>query len=131
MLYSFGFAALFLMGAHLGFQLLAGDKGAIPATLFVLSTDVAGWTTLFILAVGPTLIGFWLYTLSLGALPAAIVNLIATLEPPLAALIAYLVLGEQMLPVQLIGCALVMTALLFLNVSFRIPIVKLRAIKME
>jgi len=78
------------------------------ATLFTLGRAVDGWAILFVLAVLPTLGGFGLYTASLSYLPAGTANLIATLEPALTALLAFLLLGESLNAAQWIGSALIL-----------------------
>jgi len=59
------------------------------------------------LAVGPSLVGFSLYTLSLRYLQASVASLIATLEPALTAVMAIYFLSEQLLLWQWIGAALI------------------------
>ncbi len=71
-----------------------------------------GWGTLLVLAFGPTLLGFGLYNLALVDLPAGTVNLFATLEPAIAAGMAYVWLGERLTAVQIAGSALIMAAVL-------------------
>ena len=63
MLYSFGFAALFLLIGKVGLEVVSGTVHTLPTSFFSLS--LSGWIVLGILAIGPTLIGFWLYTFSL------------------------------------------------------------------
>jgi drug/metabolite transporter (DMT)-like permease len=102
-LYGFAFAA--------GFLLLTQR----PETLLSLGTDPLGWTILIVLAAGPTLGGYGLYTLSLTYLPASVASLIASLEPALTALMAFALLGEQMTGPQLVGSGLIMGAILLLT----------------
>ncbi|MGH2593605.1 MAG: DMT family transporter, partial [Anaerolineae bacterium] len=77
-------------------------------TLFTLGRALDGWAILIVLAVVPTLGGFGLYTASLGYLPAGTANLIATLEPALTALLAFILLGESLNAAQLIGSLLIL-----------------------
>ena len=62
------------------------------------------------LALFPTLLGFGFYNIALGYLQASVVNLLATLEPVMTALLAYALLGERLTGVQLLGSALILTA---------------------
>ena len=84
--------------------------------------DVAGWLAggvgvLIVLAIGPTLGGFGLYTISLTYLPASVANLICTLEPVMTAGLAYLFLRERLTGLQLVGGVLVVACVVVLRVS--------------
>ncbi len=109
--YTFGFAALFLLAFNL--VRIPGFTGL--SDLMWLGNSLKGWGVLVLLAVGPTIGGYGLYTVSLGYLPASIANLIATLEPAFTAVQAYLFLGEQMTVVQVGGSLIILVAVLFLR----------------
>ncbi|MBN1149313.1 MAG: EamA family transporter [Anaerolineales bacterium] len=115
-LYTFSFAALFL----LAFNLLPGGllPGAAvrPAELLWLGNAWAGWGVLLLLAAGPTLAGFGMYNASLALLPSSVANLILTLEPPFTAVIAYFLLGERLDGVQILGSLLILAGVAFLRV---------------
>jgi DME family drug/metabolite transporter len=102
MTYIFGFGALTL----LPFALFTG--GAWTLSLPVLAA-FAG----FILF--PTLGGFGLYTMGLQKLPASVAAIIATTEVPLAAIVAYLALGERLDGVQWAGMLLVMVGVALIS----------------
>jgi drug/metabolite transporter (DMT)-like permease len=113
--YTFGFGAAFL----LLYNLLAG---ALPArgqggNLFVLGDAWVGWLVLIALAIGPTIGGYGLYTVSLGYLPASVANLIATLEPAMTAGLAYLLLDERLSPAQLLGSAMIIGGVVLLRLG--------------
>ncbi len=111
---TYGF--LFAAGALLILQSLPFlTPGSPVAALFSLGPAWDGWLTLGVLALGPTLLGFGLYTRSLRDLPAGVASLIASLEPVLTALIAIPVLGEHMSPVQWLGAALILGAVLLVQ----------------
>ncbi len=115
LLYSFGTAAGFL----LIFNLIADsilNLAPLPNLLW-LGASFEGWMILLLLALGPTIGGFGLYIMSLGALPATVVNLIAAAEPVLTALWAYLLLGEQLTGIQLIGGGLIVISVILLRVK--------------
>jgi drug/metabolite transporter (DMT)-like permease len=116
LLYTFGFASVFL----LVFNLLPGrplpGAAATPSELFWLKDSLAGWGILFLLAAGPTIGGFGLYNVSLSYLPSSVVNLVATLEPAFTALIAYAFLDERLSLVQIIGSLLILSGVVFLRV---------------
>jgi drug/metabolite transporter (DMT)-like permease len=92
---------------------------AASYSLFSLGTQWSGWLILLILAVGPTLGGFGFYTASLGYLPAGTANLLATLEPVLTTILAYLLLNESLSPAQLIGAGLIVLSVISLRLEER------------
>ncbi|HTX89609.1 MAG TPA: DMT family transporter [Anaerolineales bacterium] len=114
-LYTFCFAALFL----LGYNLLSGGRlpgsAPQPADMFWLGRAWAGWGVLFLLAAGPTLAGFGLYNISLSYLPSSVANLIVTTEPVFTVAIAYLFLGERLDWVQILGSLLILGAVILLR----------------
>ncbi len=117
LVYTFGFATLFL----LTFNLLPGDflpgAAARPADLLWLGNSIVGWGILFLLAAGPTLVGFGMYNTSLSYLPSSVANLIVTLEPPFTAIMAYILLGERMTRMQVLGGVIILTGVVFLRIS--------------
>ena len=116
LLYSFGFAAFFL----LIFNLIPGDfligKAVKAKDIFWLGNQMNGWLILFLLAAIPTLGGFGFYNVSLSYLPSSIANLIATLEPAFTALFAYILLGERLTIIQLIGGLITLAGVVFLRI---------------
>jgi drug/metabolite transporter (DMT)-like permease len=112
--YTFGFAALFLLAYNLLLDSLPGQTGG---ELFWLGDTVVGWLVLLALAVGPTIGGYGLYTVSLTYLPASVANLIATLEPAMTTILAYLLLGERLTVPQLLGSALIIGGVIILRMS--------------
>lgn len=113
LLYTFSFAALFLLGLNLLGGNLPG--GVATPNLLWLSGALMGWLVLFSLAVVPTIGGYGLYTVSLGYLPVSVANLIATLEPVMTAIWAFLLLGERLTAVQIFGSALIITGVMLLR----------------
>ena len=114
-LYTFGFAALFLLAAN---SLPAGflpGAASSPGGILWLGRATTGWAMLFLLAAGPTMAGFGLYNASLASLPSSVANLIVTLEVPFTGLTAYAVLGERLTAAQLAGSVMVVTGVVFLR----------------
>ena len=72
---------------------------------------------LITLAVGPTVGGFGLYTVSLGYLPASVANVIATLEPVMTAMLAFVLLGEHFTPPQWAGSLFIIAGVIVLRLS--------------
>ncbi len=116
LVYAFGFATVFL----LAFNLLGRGflPGAItrPADFLWLGSAWAGWGILLLLAVGPTLLGFGLYNVSLTYLPSSVANLILSLEPVFTAAIAYILLGERLSWVQVGGSLFILGGVVFLRI---------------
>ena len=116
LIYTFGFAAIFL----LLFNLLPGGflPGAAhrPAGFFWLGDAFVGWGILFLLAAGPTVLGFGLYNVSLSFLPSSVANLVVTLEPVFTAVIAYALLGERLSGIQIIGGLMILIGVVFLRI---------------
>ncbi len=116
LVYTFGFAAVFL----LAFNVFSG--GHIPGTItqaadfLWLGKAWLGWGVLFLLAAGPTLAGFGLYNVSLTYLPSSVANLVVTLEPAFTAVTAYLLLGERLSWIQIVGSLLILGGVVFLRV---------------
>ena len=81
-------------------------------TLFTLGRQWSGWAILAVLAIGPSLAGFGLYTLSLRYLQASVASLIATLEPALTAVMAIFLLGESLIALQWLGAGLILLAVI-------------------
>ena len=115
LLYSFGVAAVFLFLFNASVNLLMG-RSAI-ADLWWLRDSVSGWSILFFLGVVPTLGGFGLYTMSLRYLSPTVTNLIATLEPVLTAIWAYLLFREVLTGPQLLGSLVLFTGIIILRVG--------------
>jgi drug/metabolite transporter (DMT)-like permease len=115
LLYTFGFGTLFLLAYNLIPGWLPSPR-PVPG-LFWLGGAFLGWVVLIILAIGPTIAGYGLYTVSMNYLPASVANLIATLEPVMTAILAYLLLGERMTPPQLFGGAMILGGVVLLRLS--------------
>lgn len=117
MFYGFAWATVFLLAGNLIFP---DTRGALATRdLFWLGDAWLGWGALALLAVGPTIGGYGLYTISLGYLPTSAANLIATLEPVLTAIIAYFLLAERFTAPQILGGVLVIAGVITLRLGDR------------
>lgn len=114
MLYSFAFASLFTLIFNL-IPVLPEAAGSYQALLPNLPVD--GWIILMILSFIPTILGFGLYNMSMNYLPASITNLLATLEPAMTAVEAYIFLDERMTMVQITGGLVILSAVLIVQLE--------------
>jgi drug/metabolite transporter, DME family len=114
MLYSFAFGSFFILIFNL-FPVLPGVAGSIPALLPNLPGQ--GWLVLIVLSFIPTVLGFGLYNGSMNYLPASITNLLATLEPAMTAVEAYLFLHERMTLIQILGSLIILSAVLIVQLE--------------
>jgi drug/metabolite transporter (DMT)-like permease len=115
-LYTFGCAAVFLLGFNLLPVGMLPGAAVRPADMFWLGNAWQGWLVLFLLAAVPTLLGFGLYNSSLIYLPSSVANLIVTLEPVFTAIIAYFLFGELLDKPQILGSLLILTGVVFLRI---------------
>ncbi len=112
MLYSFAFGTVFIMLFNL-FPMLPGAAGSFTALMPNLPID--GWLLLILLSFLPTILGFGLYNTSMNYLPASIANLMATLEPALTAVEAYVLLDERMTMLQIAGSIIILSAVVIVQ----------------
>jgi drug/metabolite transporter (DMT)-like permease len=115
LLYTFGFAAIFLGLVNLAPLSWLPGKAAQPVDFLWPGGSLAGWGILFLLAAGPTVAGFGLYNVSLSHLPSSVANLILTLEPVFTAASAYVLLGERLGVVEIAGSLLILGGVVFLR----------------
>ncbi|MDO9547132.1 MAG: EamA family transporter [Pelolinea sp.] len=108
--YIFAFASLFMLSFNLLFGGLISGTAAKPADLFWLGNAWLGWVMLLALAIGPTLMGFGLYNVSLRYLPSSTANLVVMIEPVFTALVAFFLFGEILTPVQILGGGLILAS---------------------
>jgi drug/metabolite transporter (DMT)-like permease len=116
-LYTFGFAAIFLFC----FNLIPGGtfsgSAARLADFFWLGQAWLGWLILFLLAAGPTVLGFGLYNLSLAYLPSSVANIILTLELVFTSVLAYFLFGEVLGAWQILGGILILGGVVVLRLT--------------
>jgi DME family drug/metabolite transporter len=109
LLYALGFGTLFLVALGL----LAGLSPARFAPGHVLR---AGGAILY-LGLVATLLPHWLYIAGLRSLEASRATVVATLEPVVAAVLGYALLGERLDPPQLLGGLLVLASIRLVQVE--------------
>jgi drug/metabolite transporter (DMT)-like permease len=94
---------------------LAWSPARSPVAAWPESLRSVGWPVLVVVAVVGTLAPLGLYLAGLRTLTAGKATLTATLEPAVAALAAYLMLGESLALAQMAGALLVLAAVLNLR----------------
>jgi drug/metabolite transporter, DME family len=110
--YTMLFGSLMLL-AILG---VAGGLGvatasAEPWRVFHVGDTWVAWVILGLLSLGPTLGGYGIFTTALKFIPARVASLIVVIEAPLSTLLAVWLLGERMEWPQLVGMALILSAI--------------------
>ncbi len=123
LLYSFAFGAVFILMFNLpGAVESAGSAGgALDALAPKLPTE--GWLVLILLSFIPTLLGYGLYTTSMHYLPASVASLLATVEPLMTAVEAYILLDERMTMVQVMGSVLILSGVIIVRLEGRTVLV--------
>lgn len=107
----------------LGWGLLIGAIGwsviSPPWQWPTIGLPLTAWVTMAFVAVLGTVLPYQLYFTALRKIPSAHVVLTATLEPVVAAVTAFLFLGEQLTFRQFGGCVLILAAIVSLHYTAR------------
>jgi drug/metabolite transporter (DMT)-like permease len=114
LLYSFAFGSLFMMIFNL-VPNLTGAAGSLSG--LVPELPLNGWLALIFLSFVPTLLGFGFYNVSMNYLPASTANLLATTEPIMTAVEAYIFLNERMTVVQILGSVITLLAVVIVRLG--------------
>jgi drug/metabolite transporter (DMT)-like permease len=115
LLYTFGFAALYLFLANLVPDLPLPGFARSARDILWLGSLWKGWLLLFLLAAVPTVGGFGLLNVSLTILSSSVASLVVSLEPVFTTVTAYLLLGERLTAVQLCGAAMILGGVIVLR----------------
>jgi drug/metabolite transporter (DMT)-like permease len=119
LVYGFLFASLFWAVAQPWWSFPRDELGETISLLGNLGgTELPAWVLVLAIVVVGTIIPFTLMVGSLQHLPATTVGMVAMLEPVIGALVAYVWLDESLAAQQLVGGAIVLTAI-FLAQSSR------------
>lgn len=114
--YIFAVAAVFMLCINLAFAGIIPGTPVDAAGILWREGPVKAWGILFLLATGPTMLGFGTYLVSLSYLPSSIANLLMTSEPVFTTIIAFLFLGERMTIFQVSGSLLILASVAFLHI---------------
>jgi DME family drug/metabolite transporter len=100
------------------FHLLFGSAGLIVIALVMNGGIHASWTAVVVIVlfngIFSTLVPIACYSIGMRRMRAASASTVATLEPALAIVVAWLALGESLGPLQIVGAGLVVLAVLLL-----------------
>jgi len=75
------------------------------------------WLYLLGLVFGPTLGAIWFFTAGLRSVPASNASILATIEPVMASVLAFVILGERLEVPQIIGGGMVILGAVSLNLN--------------
>lgn len=114
MFYTFFIGAFFILVFD-QFTFLPGAAGSLPGV--IPQMPFAGWAWMIFLSIGPTLMGFGLYNVSMMFIPASITNILATSEPAMTAVQAYFFLGEKLSWIQILGSLTILFAVVIVQVG--------------
>lgn len=112
--------ALTMSFGSLALAILAAAAGG-PASLMQVGPGLTPWLIILGLSLGPTLVGYALFTTCLRHLPGRIASLIMVIEAPIATLAAVLLLGERLEAAQVAGMALILAAAVLPGLPLRLP----------
>jgi len=91
--------------------LLVISGAAAPRDILAVGSTPAPWLALMALSLGPTLVGYAVFTLALRYIPARTASLLAVVEAPVSTLLAVFFLGERLEPAQVVGIGLILGAI--------------------
>ncbi|HLW03358.1 MAG TPA: EamA family transporter [Ktedonobacterales bacterium] len=107
---SFASGALLLLGCSL------------LTTPLVLSYPAVGWLLLFYMGVVPTALAYMLFQVGLRSTPATLTSILTFCEPLTAAILAWLLFGERLSLLGLLGAALLLGTMLLLALAQPAPV---------
>ena len=108
--YIFSFASIFMLSANLLLGGVVPGAAANIGDMFWLGNAWMGWLMLAALAIGPTLMGFGLYNVSLRYLPSSTANLVVMIEPIFTSIVAFFMFGELLTPMQIVGAGIILVS---------------------
>lgn len=88
-----------------------------PWITFARYSTATDWLFFFYIAVFATILPFGFFFKGLGHLTPVVAGITSTMEPVLAAALAYLILGEALTVMQIAGCALILSAVTIIQIK--------------
>src|SRR5262249_7315827 len=95
---------LWLGSGALGFVSTAETNNIVRAV----GEGVAPWLALLVLALGPTLGGYALFTIALRHIPGRVASIVVMLEAPASVLLSVALLGERLEWPQIVGMSFIL-----------------------
>ncbi len=111
----FTLSALVLTGGTVTFTLTGAATGSLDLAL-----SGEAWLWLVLIALVSTVVAVSAFFAGLRRVGPSEAAILSTFEPPVTVALAFLVLGEQLTPVQLLGGALVLAAVIVLQLPARL-----------
>lgn len=108
--YSLVFGTLFLLPLQ-----FIRIPGLGEAGYEVLLSEPLAWLALLGLCLGPTLGSYALYNAGLRTVPAGVASVIATIEPVVAGVAGFVIFGQILEPLQIVGAVIIICAALSLT----------------
>jgi drug/metabolite transporter, DME family len=108
--YTMLFGSIALLVLWYGSAAFSATEAADTTIVGAVGDTAAPWLALLVLALGPTLGGYALFTVALRYLPGRIASLAAMLEAPASVLLAVSFLGERLEWPQVLGMVLILGA---------------------
>lgn len=102
-----------------------------PEQIFSAGNTAAPWLLLLLLALGPTLGGYALFTAALRHLPGRIASLIVVIEAPISSLLAVLLLHEHLEWPQLIGLVFILAAIMLPRLMMQKDAIQLPEVSLQ
>ncbi len=100
---------------NLSFGILFLAVFLLPSTLAEVAAAPGAWPYIIGMAIGPTVAAHGLYVSGLAHVPASNASIMATWEPAMATILAFLVLGETLDSLQLLGALAVIGGVILLG----------------
>lgn len=97
----------------------AGAAALLPVAAADLRFDLGaeGWLLVLYLAAVPSVVAYWMYQRGLRDVPATAASVVTLLEPVVAAALAWVLFGERLGPLGLLGGALLLGAIGLLSLG--------------
>jgi drug/metabolite transporter (DMT)-like permease len=111
--------------------LLLITLGSAPQQIFSAGGTAAPWLMLLLLALGPTLGGYALFTAALRHIPGRIASLIVIIEAPISSLLAVWLLHEHLEWPQLIGLVFILTAIMLPRLLMQHDVLQLPEVSLQ
>lgn len=108
--YTMLFGALTLLVLWVVVEAIFPAAGAPRSLIGSVGSSATPWLALLVLALGPTLGGYALFTIALRHIPGRIASLVVILEAPVSVMLAVFFLAERLEWPQILGMGLILVA---------------------